>query len=238
MIDPELDYTIPNRPLVFAWVLCAVVTSLAGVWFYSLLAMLLVLGVSLLWVNLYSTILHYALDAEEFTHFPIVGPAFVTFQSHHFPRWINTIHRKPVYDLLGELNPLAVINIVAPLVLLRFRYREVFAAWGIFMLVGCYAMLCHRWAHTPPARKPGFAKFLQRARLALSPEQHWKHHALAASPMGKFVPNFDLSFGWSNPLFNRVLKVVPSPRLWLAFIFITTMTQVSGLTLFLHWLRK
>jgi hypothetical protein len=238
MIDPELDYTIPNRPLVWTWVGCAVITCLAGIWLYSLPVMLLLLAVTLVWVNLYSTIMHYALDAEEFTKFPVVGEAFVTFQSHHFPRWINTIHRKPVYDLLGELNPLAVINIVAPLVLLQFRYREVFAAWGMLMLVGGYAMLCHRWAHTPPDRKSRIVRFLQRAHLALSPTQHWKHHALAASPMGKFVPNFDLSFGWSNPLFNRVLRVIPSPRFWLAFIFVTTLTQVSALTIFLHWLRR
>jgi hypothetical protein len=108
----------------------------------------------------------------------------------------------------------------------------------MLMLVGGYAMLCHRWAHTPPDRKPELVKFLQRTHLALNPKQHWKHHALAASPMGKFVPNFDLSFGWSNPLFNRVLRVMPSPRFWLAFIFVTTLTQVSVLAIFLHWLRR
>jgi hypothetical protein len=238
MIDPDLDYTIPNRLLVWAWIFSAIVTTLAGIWFYSLPVMLVFFGVSLLWVNLYSTIMHYALDAEEFTKLPVVGEAFITFQSHHFPRWINTIHRKPVYDLLGELNPLVLINIVAPLALLQFRYREVFAAWGTMTLVGSYAMLCHRWAHTPPARKPALVKLLQRSRLALGPEQHWKHHALAASPMGKFVPNYDLSFGWSNPLFNRVLKVLPSPRFWLAFIAVATFTQVSAFTIFLHWLRR
>jgi hypothetical protein len=173
MVDPELDYTIPNRPFVWAWLGCAVAATLAGLWLYSPLAMLLLFVVCLVWANLYSTIMHYALDAEEFTKWPYVGEAFVTFQSHHFPRWINTIHRKPIYDLWGELNPLAVINLVAPLVLLQLRYREVFAAWGMFMLVGCYAMLCHRWAHTPPSRKSKFVKFLQRSRLALSPEQHW-----------------------------------------------------------------
>ena len=238
MIDTELDYTIPNRPLVWMWTGCAIMTCLAGVWFFSLPVMLLLFVVTLLCVNLYSTILHYAFDAEEFTKFPVVGEAFVTFQSHHFPRWINTIHRKPVYDLLGELNFFAVINIVAPLVLLQFHYREVYAAWGMLMLVGAYAILCHRWAHTPPARKPWFVKVLQRAHLALSPTQHWKHHALAAASMGEFVPNFDVSFGWSNPLFNRVLKVLPSPRFWLAVIFVTTLTQVSALTIFLHWLRR
>jgi len=238
MIDPELDYTIPNRPFVWTWIVCAIAATLSGAWLYPWPAMLVCLGISLVWVNLYSTIMHYALDADEFTRLPVVGEAFITFQSHHFPRWINTIHRKPVYDLLGELNPLVVINTVAPLALLQFRYREVFAAWGMLTVVGGYAMLCHRWAHTPPARKPALVKLLQQYRLALSPEQHWRHHALAASPMGKFVPNFDLSFGWSNPLFNRVLKIIPSPRFWLAFIAVTTFTQVSALALFLHWLRR
>jgi hypothetical protein len=238
MIDPDLDYTIPNRPLVWAWVSLAIVTSVAGFWFYSLPVMLVFLGANLLWVNMCSTIMHYALDADEFTRLPYVGEAFVTFRSHHFPRWINNIHRKPVYDLLGELNPLVVINALALAVLLRFRYREAFVAWGMLTLASGYAMLCHRWAHTPPARKPALAKLLQRCRLALSPEQHWKHHALAASPKGKFVPNFDLSFGWSNPLFNRVLKVIPSPRFWLAFIAVTTFAQVPVLTIFLHWLRR
>src|ERR1700722_11374631 len=238
LINEELNYTIPNRPLVCAWIFLALLTTSIGFWSYSITIMLMFLCAILLWMSFYSTIMHYALDAEEFTKLPLVGEAFITFQSHHFPRWINTIHRKPVYDLLGELNPLVVINTVAPLALLQFRYREVFAAWGTMTLVGSYAMLCHRWAHTPPARKPALVKLLQRSRLALGPEQHWKHHALAASPMGKFVPNYDLSFGWSNPLFNRVLKVLPSPRFWLAFIAVATFTQVSAFTIFLHWLRR
>jgi hypothetical protein len=238
MIDEELDYIIPNRPLVWTWIVGAIAATLAGFWLYPIWMMLICLGLSLVWVNLYSTIMHYAFDAEEFTKLPIVGGAFVNFQSHHFPRWINSIHRKPMYDLLGELNPLIVINTVAPLALLQFRYGEVFAAWGMLTVVGGYAILCHRWAHMPPARKSAAVKLLQKHRLALSPEQHWKHHALAASPMGKFVPNFDLSFGWSNPLFNRMFKILPSPRFWLALLVVTTFTQVSALTLFLHWLRR
>jgi Lipid desaturase domain len=238
MANQELDYDVPNRLLVWVWLALAVTATISGFWRYPVSSMAVLSVVTLVWVNLYSTILHYALDAEEFTKLPKVGGAFVRFQSHHFPKWINLIHRKPVLDLVGELNPVAVINLASALALLRLRYREAFVAWGVLMLAGGYAMLCHRWAHQPVRARPRIACALQRARLALNPEQHWAHHALAASPMGAFVPNFDLSFGWSNGLFNRVLKVLPSPRLWLGFIVAATLTQVAALTLLLHWLRR
>jgi hypothetical protein len=237
MVNQELDYKIPSRPLVCGWLLLAFLMISIGIWSYSLIVMLAFACVVLIWVSFYSTALHYALDAEEFTKLPIVGEAFVTFQSHHFPQWINTIHRKPVVDLLGELNPIAVINLLAPVLIFRLRYREVFVAWGTFMLVGSYAMICHRWAHQPPTVKPKIANLLQRAHLALSPTEHWRHHAQAIAPKGSFVQNFDLSFGWSNPLFNRLLKILPSPRLWLLFIAVSTFTQVSALAMLLHWLR-
>ena len=199
--------------------------------------MLLFLGTMALWINLYSTAMHYALDAEEFTKLPVVGGAFITFQSHHFPKWINVIHRKPVLDLVGELNFFAILNIVPPLLLFRLHSREVFAAWGTLMLLGGYGMMCHRWAHTPERTKPAIARFLQRSHLALSPAAHWKHHALAAMPNGTFVPNFDLSFGWSNPIFNRVLKVIPSARFWIGFLAVATFVQVWGFAQLLRWLH-
>jgi hypothetical protein len=238
LINEELDYTIPNRPLVCAWIFLALLTTSIGFWSYSTTIMLMFLCAILLWMSFYSTALHYALDAEEFTRLPLVGEAFVTFQSHHFPRWINTIHRKPVVDLLGELNFVSMVNLVVPVLIFRFRYREVFVAWGTLMLVACYGMLCHRWAHTPTNAKPRIASALQQAHLALRPSAHWKHHAQVSAHQAGPVQNYDLSFGWSNTLFNRVVKVLPSPRLWLAFIVVTTLTQVSALAMLLRWLQR
>ena len=189
-------------------------------------------------MDLYSTVLHYALDSEEFTKLPVVGGAIVTFQSHHFPKWINTIHRKPVVDLLGEPTSIAVLNLLVPLLIFRFRHQEVFVAWGILMLVACYATLCHRWAHQPAGVRSKIVTMLQCARLALSPTEHMRHHAQATSAQAGFVPNFDVSFGWSNALFNRAFKTLPSPRLWLAVLIVSTLTQVSGLAMLLHWLRS
>jgi hypothetical protein len=168
---------------------------------------------------------------------PVVGGAFVRFQGHHFPNRINTIYRKPLLDLVGELNPLVLINLVCAVALYRFAGREVFVVWAALMLVGGYAMICHRWAHEPERTKPRVAKVLQRAHLALSPTEHWKHHALAVSPNGQFVPNFDLSFGWSNPVFNRLFQKVPSPRLWITILAIATVSQVGVFALLLHWMR-
>jgi hypothetical protein len=238
ILDQELDYEIPSRPVVCAWVSMAFLMTVIGIWSYPLTVMIAFSCVIVIWMNLYSTVLHYALDAEEFTKLPVVGKAIVTFQSHHFPRWINTIYRKPVVDLLGELTPIAVLNLLVPLLIFRFRYREVFVAWGILMLVACYATLCHRWAHQPAAVRSNIATMLQRARLALSPKEHMKHHAQVTSAQAGFVPNFDVSFGWSNTLFNRAFKALPGPRLWLAVLIVSTFTQVSGLAMLLHWLRS
>jgi len=238
MVNQELDYEVPSRPLVWVWMVLAIAMLTMGIWTYSLFIMVVFSSVTLLWISAYSTVLHYALDAEEFTRIPLVGAAFVRFQSHHFPKWINVIYRKPALDLVGELNPMAVVNILSPLLLFGLRSREVFVAWGTYMSLGGYAMLCHRWAHEPAGRRPKIASLLQRAHLALSPAEHWRHHALAVSPDAEFVENYDLSFGWSNRWFNRVLRVLPSPRLWLGFIFVTTFTQVWALAMFLRWLRN
>jgi len=238
MLNEELDYEIPSRPLVCMWVFLAFVTTSIGLISYSLLAMFVFACVVLLWMSFYSTALHYALDDEQFTTLPVVGPFFVTFQSHHFPRWINTIHRKPVMDLLGELNSVAMVNLLVPLAVFRFRYREVFVAWGTLMLVSCYAILCHRWAHQPAAKKPAIANLLQRAHLAVSPKDHWRHHAQVSSPQPTLIQNYDVSFGWSNKLFNLVLRVLPSSRFWLVFVVVSTLTQVSALAVVLRWLRS
>jgi Lipid desaturase domain len=238
MVNQELDYEIPRRPVVCAWVSLALLMTVIGIWSYPLTAMIAFSCVIVIWMNLYSTVLHYALDAEEFTKLPVVGGAIVTFQSHHFPRWINTIHRKPVVDLLGELTPIAVLNLLVPLLIFQFRHREVFVAWGILMLVACYATLCHRWAHQPAGARSKIATMLQCAHLALSPTEHMRHHAQATSAQAGFVPNFDVSFGWSNALFNRAFKALPSPRLWLVVLIVGTLTQVSGLAMLLYWLRS
>ena len=238
MVNQELDYEIPSRPVVCAWVSLAFLMTVIGIWSYPLTAMIVFSCVIVIWMNLYSTVLHYALDAEEFTKLPVVGGAIVTFQSHHFPRWINTIHRKPVVDLLGELTSIAVLNLLVPLLIFRFRHREVFVAWGILMLVACYATLCHRWAHQPAGARSRIATMLQCAHLALGPTEHMRHHAQATSAQAGFVPNFDVSFGWSNALFNRAFKALPSPRLWLVVLIVGTLTQVSGLAMLLHWLRS
>jgi hypothetical protein len=238
MVHPELDYDVPYRSLTWAWLAPAVAMIALGAWYYSLPVMIAFCAVTLLWISVYSTVLHYALDAEEFAKWPVVGAAFVRFQSHHFPQWINVIYRKPALDVVGELNPIAMINLLAPLLLFRMRSREVFVAWGTYMVLGGYAMLCHRWAHEPPSRRPKFAGLLQRAHLALNPKEHWRHHALAVSPKGEFVENYDLSFGWSNGWFNRVLRVLPNARVWLGFIVVATLTQVWGLAMLLRWSHR
>jgi hypothetical protein len=234
----ELDYEIPLRPFTITWIAAACVLAIFGLWHTRPLAWLLFVTIVLVWVNFCSTVIHYALDAEEFTRWPVIGRAFIRFQSHHFPQWIKVIYQKPALDLVGELNPFAVVNLISPLLLFRMRSREVFVAWAYIMLAGSYAMLCHRWAHVPPRMRPAFAGLLQKFHLALRPEAHWRHHVLAANPGGAFVPNFDLSFGWSNAFFNRVLRWVPSQRLWLAIMALLILGQVPLLATVLRWLNR
>lgn len=235
--DDELDYYWSYRPFLYSWLTISAAGLAAGFWLYPFWAMALFLFAIFVWTNCYSTVMHYSLDAEEFTHLPRIGIAFVVFQSHHFPKWINEIHRKPIQDLVGELNPLATINLISAIALFRFKGVVVFVVYGALMLVGSYAMLCHRWAHQPEGTRPRLARLLQRAHLALNPDEHWKHHALAAMPNGRFVPNFDLSFGWSNPVFNRLFKLLPNARFWIAVIALATFTQIWLFSTLLQWTR-
>lgn len=238
MDDRDIFSSTLNRILLGLWLPSALFLAAWGFHVYPLRAMIPFVGVMLVWVNFYSTAMHYSFDAEEFLKLPVVGPAFVLFQSHHFPEHIDSVYRRPILEVVGELTPLAIINIVSAPLLFRVYTREVFVTWGTMMLVGGYAMICHRWAHQPAATKPWIAKVLQRAGLAISPREHWKHHALAAAPNGRFVPNFDLSFGWSNPLFNRLFKALPDPRFWISAVAVVTFTQVWVLAHLLRWLTK
>lgn len=238
MVNQELDYAVPWRPFTLAWIFAAAIIIGVALMRGRIFVSILFTCIVLVWVNFCSTVVHYALDAEEFTKWPVVGPAFVRFQSHHFPKWIKCIYQKPVLDLVGELNPFAVINLASPLLLFRIHSHEVFVSWASLMAAGSYAMICHRWAHLPPRVRPAFVNALQHAHLALRPEVHWRHHALAVHPGRVFVPNFDLSFGWSNAVMNPVFRRLPSPRIWLGIMAALILGQVPLLTFLLRWLER
>lgn len=52
----------------------------------------------------------------------------------------------------------------------------------------------HRWAHAP--RVPAPVRWLQRARLAISPDHHARHHERGRGA-------FCITTGWLNPLLDR-----------------------------------
>ena len=232
MEPTQLDYEIPFRTATLVWVLAAASLALIGFWIYPVAALMLFVPVILLWTDAYSGLLHYALDTPEFQDLPLVGkPVFEVFQTHHFPQWINIIHQKPVIDLWGELNVLVLISIPLPLALMGFEESTVYVSWAFLMLGGCYAQLCHRWAHLPAHKRSRPIAILQRTGLAISPRRHWAHHQDKA-----FSINFSIACGWSNAFLNRVFRVLPNRRFWLVIFLSSSAVHVVPLAYFLKWL--
>ena len=70
-----------SRPLVCAWILSALLTASIGFWSYSITVMLVSLCAILLWMSFYSTVLHYALDAEDSPSFRLWAKPSAPFKA-------------------------------------------------------------------------------------------------------------------------------------------------------------
>jgi len=90
---------------------------------------------------------------------------------------------------------LLVLALVAPSVQSGLVAALVTIVWTM-AAVGCWANQVHKWAHMSPA--PRWARLLQRAGLALRPNEHACHHQAAHDS------RYCISTGWMNPLVDRL----------------------------------
>lgn len=163
------------------------------------LAVLIALPLGLAAIDLLTGVVHWACDRFGDASTPLLGPLLIrAFREHHaHPRqmvehdWIET-NGEPCF--LSALA-LTVLAFVAPGVQSGVGAALVTIVWTMAAF-GSWANQVHKWAHM--SRAPRWARLLQRAGLALRPNEHACHHQ-AAHDSG-----YCISTGWMNPLMDRL----------------------------------
>jgi hypothetical protein len=143
--------------------------------------------------DLFSGLVHWALDTYGSVRTPIVGPAIIRpFREHHADPQGMTRH-----DFF-EVNGSSCLGCLPMLVLSFFL-----DGFGHALLIAtCAGILvtnqCHKWAHMDVP--PPFARALQKLRLVLRAEEHRLHHT------PPYNSHFCTANGWLNGPLNRLLK--------------------------------
>jgi plasmanylethanolamine desaturase len=153
---------------------------------------------------------HWAGDTVGNERTPFFGPTFIKpFREHHVDP--TAITRHDFIETNGN-NCIASTPIMVALIWLMpgtggwFLYLCVVVASAAFF-VFCSNQF-HKWAHA--ARIPRPARWLQRARLILSPEHHARHHA---PPHDKY---YCITVGWMNPVlgYTRFFRACEAVLRW------------------------
>ncbi len=140
-----------------------------------------------------SGFLHWLFDSWGSTTTPIVGQlAIRTFREHHVDQ--KSITRHDYIETnghnFGVSIPFGITGI--------YLASPQFGVWGTF--IAMYMLSCafggamtsqsHKWAHMDSP--PTVVRWLQRARLLITPEHHAKHHT------APYDRNYCIIVGWLN----------------------------------------
>jgi hypothetical protein len=143
--------------------------------------------------DLFSGLVHWALDSFGSVRTPVVGPAFIRpFREHHADPAGMTRH-----DFI-EVNGASCLGCL-PLLALSL-YLDGFAhALVVFTCLGVlFTNQCHKWAHME--KPPVIARALQESGLVLRAQEHQKHHT------PPYNTHFCTASGWLNRPLNALLK--------------------------------
>jgi hypothetical protein len=146
-----------------------------------------------------SGLVHFLCDRFGSERTPLLGPAVIRpFREHHLdPRGITT---HGFVELSGNnalaLTPmLALGGQLAPFIGETLLHGAAFS-WLMSASAGLFTTnQIHRWAHME--RPPRIARWLQRARLAITAEAHARHHRAAHDG------SFCITTGWCNGALDR-----------------------------------
>jgi plasmanylethanolamine desaturase len=145
--------------------------------------------------DLFSGLVHWALDSFGSVRTPVLGPAFIRpFREHHAEPLAMTRHDFIEVNGASCLGCLPILAATAFLPMNGF-VQAVFLAFSLGILI---ANQCHKWAHLK--EPPSFAKVIQRFGFILRASEHVKHH----------TPPYDSHFctasGWLNRPLNALLR--------------------------------
>lgn len=143
--------------------------------------------------DLFSGLVHWALDTFGSVRTPVVGPAFIRpFREHHAEPETMTRH-----DFI-EVNGASCLGCL-PLLLLALLLDGFLQALVVFTCIGVLLTnQCHKWAHMDSP--PPFVKVLQRLGLILRADEHRLHHT------PPYNSHFCTASGWLNRPLNSLLK--------------------------------
>ena len=197
VLAKEQRHSVPYR--LFCFVHHISVLCLIG-WFVSMgpLYWPSILSVVVWWVysDVYSAILHCALDDPRALHIPLIKSVAKGFQEHHiYP--IESTMGKGIYQLFSDTVRIHwVVTSLAFMIsskrdtgtLLQSLLKTLTCAYGT--QVGHYYAHCSQDA-------PVAIKWLQKTHLLLPPAHHWGHHK----------EPYSVNFGIVNGLSNRVMNI-------------------------------
>ncbi len=145
--------------------------------------------------DLFSGLVHWALDTFGTVRTPIVGPAIIRpFREHHADPAGMTRH-----DFI-EVNGASCLGCL-PLLVLGFALDGFGHALVVFTCLGVlFTNQCHKWAHALPGKNSFLIKKLQEIGVILRPSDHAKHHT------PPYNSHFCTANGWLNRPINFLLK--------------------------------
>ena len=143
--------------------------------------------------DLFSGLVHWALDTYGSVRTPVVGPALIRpFREHHADPAGMTRH-----DFF-EVNGASCLGCL-PLLLLSFSVDGFLHSLLVCTCLGIlFTNQCHKWAHMD--EPPPFVRTLQRFRIVLRADEHRLHHTTP------YDSHFCTANGWLNGPLNRLLK--------------------------------
>jgi ubiquitin-conjugating enzyme E2 variant len=142
--------------------------------------------------DLFSGLVHWALDTYGSVRTPVLGPAIIRpFREHHADPLGMTRH-----DFI-EVNGASCLGCL-PLLGLSFLAEGMPHALLLFTCIGIlFTNQCHKWAHME--NPPSLVRTFQASGLILRASEHVKHH----------TPPYDSHFctasGWLNRPLNTLL---------------------------------
>jgi hypothetical protein len=165
--------------------------------FEKLEAEYLPLAVLLGWIlaDLFSGLVHWALDTFGSIRTPVVGPAFIRpFREHHADPQGMTRH-----DFI-EVNGASCLGCLP--ILFALNIFEFNSFLNSVLICFCLGILltnqCHKWAHME--EPPLLVKLLQNLGLILRPGEHRRHHT------PPYNTHFCTASGWLNRPLDRLLR--------------------------------
>lgn len=146
-----------------------------------------------------SGFVHWLGDTWGNPSLPWVGQTFIRpFREHHVDPTAITRHD---FVQTNGSNCAGALLVVGPC---AFADLSMSGPWQLFFMAFLTALAFsvfltnqfHKWAHQ--AKRNRFVRWLQRAKLILSPEHHGLHHARP------FSHAYCITTGWLNPLLEKI----------------------------------